>query len=376
MYFIKRILANRNRIFGLDLLRFFAILLVLISHGKSILLPLLGKNNTYLSLGGFWGVELFFVLSGFLIGGILLNTYESSGFTFSVLLNFWKRRWYRTLPNYYLILLLNIIFLYFLSGKFILSDVRYFSFFVFSQNVFTPHPNFFTESWSLSVEEWFYLSFPIVLFIVTVLVSKLLIWSKKSKFLWSILFVYIISLLLKIILVIEYDPIWSSEIRKIVLLRLDSILTGVFFAWFSYYYNNYFNTQKKIMMLLSVLLLAVSGVVFYLDIIVEKNISFFSKTLYFNMTSLGFAFLLPYSNSYYAKKSFWVQTVTLISLISYSLYLVHFSFVLKIIDLFSDYNNSVMASIGMFISYLLISIFISTLLYKYFENPMTNLRNR
>lgn len=64
---------NQKRIFGLDLLRFLAIIMVLISHGRLLLKSTLGSSIDFLSLGGFWGVELFFVLSGFLIGGILIK---------------------------------------------------------------------------------------------------------------------------------------------------------------------------------------------------------------------------------------------------------------------------------------------------------------
>ena len=35
-----------------------------------------------------------------------------------------------------------------------------FRYFIFSQNLYQPHPLFFPEAWSLSIEEWFYLTFP------------------------------------------------------------------------------------------------------------------------------------------------------------------------------------------------------------------------
>ena len=60
------------------------------------------------------GVELFFVLSGFLIGGILIKTFQKdNSFGIKTISNFWIRRWFRTLPNYDLILILNIIVVYF-----------------------------------------------------------------------------------------------------------------------------------------------------------------------------------------------------------------------------------------------------------------------
>jgi peptidoglycan/LPS O-acetylase OafA/YrhL len=66
---------EKDRNFGLDLVRAVAILLVLTSHGRFLLPEFPGK--ILLANGGFFGVELFFVLSGFLIGTILIK--ESNG---------------------------------------------------------------------------------------------------------------------------------------------------------------------------------------------------------------------------------------------------------------------------------------------------------
>ena len=144
----------KNRIFGLDLLRAIAILLVLFVHSKHFL----PKNiahflNKYILIDG---VGLFFVLSGFLIGGIFIKDFEKD-ISFKSLLNFWKRRWYRTLPNYFLIL----------SSLLLLSipeiDFANFKYFIFLQNLYSPISPFFTESWSLSIEEWFYLTAPLLI---------------------------------------------------------------------------------------------------------------------------------------------------------------------------------------------------------------------
>ena len=63
------------------------------------------------------GVELFFVLSGFLIGGILIKIFDNTEFTFADVRRFWIRRWFRTLPNYWLILSINIIIFVFINGN-------------------------------------------------------------------------------------------------------------------------------------------------------------------------------------------------------------------------------------------------------------------
>ena len=92
-------------------MRAIAILLVVIGHGSSIAGDLF---HAIPSIPFIDGVDLFFVLSGFLIGGILIAKIEESDrINLKLILTFLKRRWYRTLPNYYLFLSVNILLVYF-----------------------------------------------------------------------------------------------------------------------------------------------------------------------------------------------------------------------------------------------------------------------
>ncbi|HEA20201.1 MAG TPA: acyltransferase [Pricia antarctica] len=367
---------DKDRIYGLDYLRFWAIMLVLISHGRWILRPIFGDIE-FMSIGGFWGVELFFVLSGFLIGGILIRIFErEKRFDFEVIVGFWKRRWFRTLPNYYLIFFLNAL-LAIVFAKFVYNDIRYYAFLLFLQNFFTEHPHFFEEAWSLAVEEWFYLSFPVFLIFVNRFKGKT--DSKKITVIKSILFLLLLSLLLKILVVSYQNPNWDTGIRKIVPLRLDSVLTGVFFAWIKYYYVDFYRKYTKAMLCLAVFLLIVSAFYYYTDIIQDglENTSWFSKTFIFTITSLGFALLLPYySETELGKpKGFFRKAVTKISLVSYSAYLIHFSFVLLGLSRISKWNNTILFSLALYLFYFGITFFFSILLYKFYERPMTDLRD-
>jgi len=96
-----------NRVFGLDILRFIAIFMVLLGHSL-ILAPQSVKKvvNPFL----YDGVAIFFVLSGFLIGGILLKVLNKGAASWSGLIDFWKRRWMRTLPVYLFVLLYLLIY--------------------------------------------------------------------------------------------------------------------------------------------------------------------------------------------------------------------------------------------------------------------------
>ncbi len=137
-----------ERVFGLDIVRSIAIIMVVLSHSLWLLKPLeryhlFGKIFPVMvglfPLFGMLGVDLFFALSGFLIGNILIKIYlNSQVFDFKVLRLFWIRRWFRTLPNYYLVLLLNVI----LASRFIGSKMLI-KFVFFLQNLFAEAPDFF-----------------------------------------------------------------------------------------------------------------------------------------------------------------------------------------------------------------------------------------
>jgi peptidoglycan/LPS O-acetylase OafA/YrhL len=98
---------GKTRAFGLDLARAAAILLVLVAHSSHLWGPYFQSMGIDVArtslLAGVEGVELFFCLSGFLIGGLLLEI-DSRGGSASAVKIFLIRRWMRTLPLYYLTL--------------------------------------------------------------------------------------------------------------------------------------------------------------------------------------------------------------------------------------------------------------------------------
>ena len=128
---------DRERVFGLDIFRAFAILCVMVAHTNSYYL-LRNTARVTTQLFAFIGVETFFVLSGFLIGGILLKLFSGDVKNLSLAVkNFWVRRWFRTLPNYFLMLLVYIILEAIMGG---VLKPYYLLFTVFLQNTFRPHP--------------------------------------------------------------------------------------------------------------------------------------------------------------------------------------------------------------------------------------------
>jgi len=163
--------TNPYRIPELDGLRGLAILLVIICHyvGESVHTPLDFPIHQLLSatIVGWSGVDLFFVLSGFLIGGILLDA-RSSPHYFQT---FYMRRVYRILPIYYSwILIYGVLIsagLWLLPGRFPVSPKDLLQIplhLFFLQNLtysLTPFQwIWFSVTWSLAVEEQFYMLAP------------------------------------------------------------------------------------------------------------------------------------------------------------------------------------------------------------------------
>ncbi len=132
----------------MDWLRALAIVMVINCHWASTFAP--SGNLAVIQLGG-RGVDLFFLLSGWLLGQQLLKELRDTG---SIdIRRFWIRRWLRTLPAYYAVLLYTYAWQMFARGNYQLDP----SFLYFGQTYLSDMP-YFTISWSLCVEEHFYLA--------------------------------------------------------------------------------------------------------------------------------------------------------------------------------------------------------------------------
>ena len=143
------------RVFGLDALRAAAILMVVSTHAFPAIYQQMPAWFGLIGHGGFYGVELFFVLSGFLIGQILIR-YDLDLARAGTLVKFYLRRWFRTLPLFWLFLGLNVLLeVGFRSRSLSVSEVVSHGFFL--RNFAANRMSFFGESWSLAIEEWFYL---------------------------------------------------------------------------------------------------------------------------------------------------------------------------------------------------------------------------
>ncbi|MCS6981215.1 MAG: acyltransferase [Flavobacteriales bacterium] len=206
-----------RRLPGLDLMRTLAILLVLWEHIRFLAQATWPSHSFFLPVDG---VDVFFVLSGFLVGGLWLDTASHYPLR-QALKRFWWRRLWRIWPLYYLFLLLNLagVALGWQPGQLSEGVVWYF---FFAQNVVKPVDLFFWESWSLCVEELFYFLLPLVYIFLIICLSH---WQPRQALLTSALILVAIGWLYRWLLPdqLPYD-LWY---RKMAPGRLDALGWGV-----------------------------------------------------------------------------------------------------------------------------------------------------
>jgi len=188
--------APEDRAFRPDVegLRAVAILMVVLFHAG---VPQLK--------GGFFGVDVFFVISGFVITGLLLRERRATGGT--SFLRFYARRARRILPAALLVIVASLIATDLLvSGRdavLVASDSRWTALFLSNFHFAAVFPNYYTtrpasplqQFWSLAVEEQFYLVYPAFFVALLALSSG---WSARARLAVGLSGVTVISLLLSV----------------------------------------------------------------------------------------------------------------------------------------------------------------------------------
>jgi len=212
---------GRQRQPGLDLLRALAIIVVVIYHAGIMGFPLPSRVHRW----GWIGVDLFFVLSGYLIGGQLLAEVARSEHL--NLARFYARRVLRIMPAYFVIL--TIYFLLPSWREYPDMAQPLWKFLLSVQNIALHGGTAFSHSWSLAVEDQFYLALPFILLV--------LFWRPRGAILVSC-FIVLSGLFLRAFLAAQnasvdggvsfrgfqawiYYPTWT---------RLDPLVLGVVIA--------------------------------------------------------------------------------------------------------------------------------------------------
>jgi peptidoglycan/LPS O-acetylase OafA/YrhL len=211
--------TKHPRLNSLDLLRGLAAFAVMIPH--FLMYSSAGDGGLTAEIISACAVEVFFVLSGFVLGPQVLLCMERGDLrTYKIFL---IRRWMRTVPPYLIALVcVAIVFRQFGSADF-------FKYGLYVGNLFDQHLNndFFPVAWSLAVEEWYYVVFPLALIITAPFLRR----TGKQAIIVGIGFVVAIAL---IRLLFASDEGWGEHTRRIVIFRIDSIAYGfLLYLWVS-----------------------------------------------------------------------------------------------------------------------------------------------
>jgi len=354
--------SQSQRIFGLDVMRALAIMQVVYSHS----LELLGAYwPPDLSLSYVDGVDLFFVLSGFLVGGILLRSIEENKLPwYKALLNFWQRRWLRTLPNYYLFLCVNIGLVHLGVARGVLHTNTW-AYFLFLQNFHIQLGLMFWESWSLAVEEWFYLLFPIAVLGALRLIKL----PTRYAFLLATMAMIILPAVIRFTYLDAIGSLfqYDQSIHKLVVNRLDTIGFGVLAAWFHNYYREAWSKLKWFAFIAGVLGYWLATIPWSMT-----NIGYLS-TAYFTFMNLALAMTLPVLSSWNSASNY-TKPVEFLSAISYALYLVHLPLRYFFMDAVEGLSKS--ETVLLYAGFWMASIIAAAAIYRWYELPFMRLRGK
>ncbi|MBV8325176.1 acyltransferase [Chryseobacterium sp.] len=361
---------SANRIFGLDILRAFAIIVVMIDHGKFIFPKKIVEFHNYIQVDG---VSIFFVLSGFLIGGILINQLENKPTCYRVLIDFWIRRWFRTLPTYFLILTILIVCYQIKNPSFTIHTMM--NYYIFCQNLYQAlPPEYFAESWSLSVEEWFYLTIPFIIFSLIIILK----WKPRKAVLVTALIVLCGVTFLRYTIHTSLDLERAKTFHHIVIYRLDSIMYGVIAAYLKYYYSKYWNLIPLPLFIIGLFILFSRNI--FLNEMFPDLLGLYKTVFEFSLTSLATLLLLPFLSHLKQTKHKAGILITSISILSYSMYLTHMSLIKGMI-LYSipwtrfTKNYHIIIPI-LYSLYWGTTFLFSAIIYKLYEYPMTKIRDK
>ena len=337
----------------IDGLRGIAVLLVVFYHFK---FAVFGKE---LFKGGFLGVDVFFVISGYLITKIILTSLENNNFSF---FSFYIRRVRRILPMFLVILIFTFTICYFLfltnqfsdfsysslSSLFFYSNYYFYNFnegYVGNSGIDKP----LLHTWSLSIEVQFYIFFPIII---------LLIYKYLKKYLFEIL---LFSFFVSLILADFFSRLDSLLTFYILPTRAWELLAGS--LCFFYEKNKNFNKSNFFSYSLPIvgLFLILYSVVFFKD-------SMRLPSFYSIPTVLGASLIIIFNiKEGFIKKILCTRILVGLGLVSYSLYLWHY----PLASYYRTFNNTLFNFTGS-IFLILISILLSIFSYYFIEKPFRN----
>jgi peptidoglycan/LPS O-acetylase OafA/YrhL len=368
------------RIPELDGIRGLAILLVVFYHYIYGTVPqnaggAAGLVRTVFPLS--WsGVDLFFVLSGFLIGGILMKQYGHGNY----FKTFYIRRVCRIIPLYFAWLILFLILAWAVSvnasewrGVIFDREIPHFprwGYFLFLQNLFTAKTGLFgspwlAPTWSLAVEEQFYLLLPLVLW-----------FTRPNKRIPLLIFLIVLVPVLR-----TYLFLFHSSVYVYVLLpcRADALLLGVLCACLVREPRHFEKLQRHRLGLAIGFILLGLGVCGLTALVHGNDSRSFTS---FEMVTFGFTWmamfyacllLLVVTTSTAVMAAFFrSRLLQHFGLIAYGMFLMHMAINALVHGLIQGKTDEIknLTDLGVTAVAFLVTWFLAVLSWKFFEQPI------
>lgn len=363
---------------GLNGLRFFAAIAVVITHIELIKYQSgysnIWKDNMLVFELGSLGVIFFFVLSGFLITYLLMQ--EKAVKQTVAVKKFYIRRILRIWPMYYLVVLLgflvlpNIHFLdnpylnKFLDSNFAPNFTLYLLFLpnlAFAIFAAVPHIG---QTWSIGVEEQFYLLWPLIV--------------KHSKnVLKALLMVIGILITLKVIVLILCKQLPDSSVLKVIkpflaMTKMESMAIGGIGAYYLFNGNEKLKWLMNNGMMISSLIVIV-GLVYFTPPVIQDAI-------YLVYSVLFLVIILNVSSNPNSILKLENRMFKMLGNISYGIYMYHLiviAFVFAGLKYFGmEINDSLISQLMVYSLTIFITIFVSILSYSYLEKRFLNLKHK
>ncbi len=308
--------------------------------------------------GGFIGVDIFFVISGYLITSLILKDLYNNNFS---IIDFYTRRIRRIIPVllFVIIFFIPIAYIFFLPSSLIDFLYSVISTLIFSSNFYFHHTGLIyggpdsslkplLHTWSLAVEEQFYIIFPIILILFRKILKKYILHIFILFFFASFISTQIIS--------IKY-PLYNFYFINV---RIWEILAGSTIAYLNINSIKYNNKYTNYLPILGMVLISLSIFLLYDEMSLPS--------IYSMPAVLGTCLIIYFANSEsFLTRFLSLRILVFFGLISYSLYLWHF-------PLFAFYNYIFFENESFLVKILIIifSLILSCLSYLFIEKPFRN----
>lgn len=354
-YLRKIINIDRNPV--LDLCRSLAILYVVIFH---FMMNFPNAPFQFIYNQGHLGVDLFFIISGYLVGRqplkLVLNNKKQN------FKEFYIKRFFKIIPSFWF-LILGAYLLYNVFFPFPLKTFEageWFYYFTFTQNY--SGSNVLSHAWSLCVEEHFYIILPISLLILRLLKKS----NPKQIFVFLILAIISAYLFRYIGYIIHYETYAATHNR------IDALALGVLLALLELTKNNFFNlsdqlgSKQKARITLGIVILGIGLFIGGYSKAIDSIDNFYYQVLYHGFVPLGIFLILSQTLNLKFKLPIWLK---LSAYFSYNWYLWHCVIVFYLVYYFEDYKV-------IFLPYILVTFVVSVLTTYFIEEPFMRLRNQ